>query len=1058
MRKTTSFFSMLCFLVLFCAATFAQEKTVSGSVTDQAGLPLPGVNILVKGTARGTQSDFDGKFTVSASPSETLVFSYVGLMTVERLVGDASYFEVQMEEDPEALEEVIVIAYGTATKESYTGSVSTVSAETLDNRPLTNALQGIEGAAAGLQISPGSGQPGAGPAIRVRGFGSVNSSQSPLFVVDGVIYSGDFSSINSSDIESMTVLKDAASTALYGSQGANGVVIITTKRGKVGKSQATVEISQGVISRGIPEYDRVNAGQYYELIWEALRNSLVYRASNPLSIADANIAASASTGVYKELGYNPFNVPNDQIVGTDGKLNPSASLLYPDDLDWEEALDRLGTVSNVNFSFQGASEITDYFVSLNYLNQTANVINSDFERINARINLNSKLTSWLKTGLNINATSSESNQAVDGAVSSTAFVNPFRFSRVIAPIYPVFLHDPVTGAFVLDSEGNKIYDEGTTVGMTRAAGGSPGRHPIQENLLNVDRDKIFSFNSRAYAEITFLKDFTFTANAALDKRYFNNENYDNKIVGDGAPDGRAGRDASTITVENYNQLLNYKRSFGVHTVEALLGHESLKYELNFLTGFRQKQVVDGNTELINFATTVDLDSYSRDYSKEGYFSRLNYDYDNKYFVSGSYRRDGSSRFNEDARWGDFYSVSGAWRIDNENFMGNLDWINFLKLRGSYGQVGNDSNLSNASLSFYASQSLLGLGNNNAGEPGILISAPGNELLEWETQKQTDLGLDFGFLKDRISGSVGWYKKTTDGLIFEVPLPVSSGLDSYPANIGNMFNRGLEIDLNLGLINNDSFKWDLNVNASTIHNEFTELPQEEIINGTKKYVVGGSIFDYWLRDWYGVDPADGAGLFVLDTELGADGDADVRTIDGSLVTTNINKALFDFVGTALPDLFGSFTNTFTYKNFEFRTLFTYQLGGETYDTNYAQLLSSGTYGVALSTDALRRWQQPGDITDIPRMDNLQTANFGTASDRFLVSSTFLGWRQASLAYNIDSGLSEKLGINSAKIYLNGENLYFWTKRKGLDVGQNFNGTTQNRFVPSRIITLGLNLTF
>ena len=1045
-------FSLL--LSLIALSSYAQEKTVTGTVIGPDGIPLPGVNVIIKGASnRGTQTDFDGVYSLSAKPEETLVFSFVGFINQEKKVGTLSKVDIVLAESTESLDEVIVVAYGTTTRGEVTGSVSTVAGDAIENRPLTNVISALEGTASGVQIATSSGQPGSAPSIRIRGFGSVNSSQEPLYVVDGVIYSGSFASLNSNDIESFTVLKDAASTAIYGSQGANGVVVITTKKGKKGKDQISLEVSQGMATRSIPEYDRVNASQYYELMWEAYRNSLAFRNSNPLSTADANIKASQD--IAGLLGYNPFNVSNDQIVLNDGSINPNASLKYPDDLSWQDALERTGIIQNLNFSYQGGTEKTDYFASLSYLDQSANVINSDFERITGRINLNSKLKDWFKTGFNITGATSTSNQAVDGTTSSSSFVNPFRFSRFIGPIYPVYLHDATTGDYILDDAGNRIYDTGDYTEI-RPAGASPGRHAIQENLLNIDKDDRFAINARTYAEFYFLNDFTFTFNAGIDKNFYENESYDNKIVGDGAPDGRASRTTQTTTVITYNQLLNWNKSFGNHNITALLGHESLDYDLKYLYGFRQNQVVDGNTELINFATTVDLESFSREYGKEGYFSRLNYNYDNRYFVAGSYRRDGSSRFADDARWGNFYSYSGAWRLDQENFLKGQDWINFLKLRASYGQVGNDSNLSNASLSFYASQSLLGLGNNNAGEPGILISAPGNEFLEWETQKQTDLGLDFGFIDNRISGSFAYYKKVTDGLIFDVPLSVSSGLDSYPANIGNMFNRGLELDLNLALVRNENFNWNLNINASTIHNEFTELPQEEIINGTKKYVVGGSIFDYWLREYYGVDPADGSALYVFDPELGTATDADVRTVNGDLVTTNQNKALYNSTATALPDLFGSFTSTWNYKGIELRALFTYSIGGDTYDTNLAGLLHSGSYGSALSTRILDRWQQPGDITDIPRLDTDQRTAFEAASDRYLVSSTFLGLRQVSLSYQLPSELIDRIGLTNAKIYLNGENLHFWTSVDGLDVGQNFNGTTQNRFAPSRTISLGFNL--
>ncbi len=384
-------------------------------------------------------------------------------------------------------------------------------------------------------------------------------------------------------------------------------------------------------------------------------------------------------------------------------------------------------------------------------------------------------------------------------------------------------------------------------------------------------------------------------------------------------------------------------------------------------------------------------------------------------------------------------------------------MSLLKARASYGEVGNDSNLDQASLSFFASQALFGLGNNNASEPGILISTLAAPTLEWESNQQTDVALEFALFNYRVSGSVEFYNRVTDDLLFNVPLPLSSGIDDVNQNIGSMFNRGIEVDLAVDLIRTQDFTWRLNVNASTVQNEFTKLPQEEIITGSKKLVVGGSIYDYWLRDWYGVDPTDGAALYILDDEIDPT-DVDVRTVDGVLVTTNQNKAKFDFVGTAIPDLFGSFNSGFTYKAFKLGVLFTYQIGGQTYDTNYAGLMSAGAYGNAYSTDILQRWQNPGDVTNVPRLDVSQTAAFGAASDRWLISSSYIALRQINFSYDLPVGKAQSIGLQNLRVYANGENIFFSTDRKGMFVNQNFNGTTQNVFTPSRIVTLGVTATF
>ncbi|WP_342155086.1 SusC/RagA family TonB-linked outer membrane protein [Joostella sp. CR20] len=1036
-------------LMLLCIATWqvslAQEKTVSGTVTSATdGLPLPGANIVVKGTTSGVQTDFDGNYSISTQVGETLSFSYIGYKTIDVKVGAKSVININLEEDAQSLDEVIVVAYGTSKKEDFTGSATQINAEQLDQRVITNALNALDGAAAGVNVSAPNGQPGASPSIQIRGTGSYSASNTPLYIVDGVQFNGELSSINPNDIESMTVLKDAASTSLYGARAANGVVLISTKKGKQGKSKISLNFSQGVTSRSIPEYERVNAKQYYPLLWEAYRNGLSMSGSTPVDEANAE----ASAEIFNELGYNPFNVANDQIVLTNGQLNPNAQYkLDQNDLDWQDQLIRTGTRQNVDFSYQGANENTDYYASLGYLNEEGYIANSDFERISARINVNSKLKEWVKTGLNLSGTSSISNQAADG--SSTGYVNPFYTTRRIAPIYPVHQHDLVTGEYLLDDYGQRIYD----IGDYRVGGGGSGRNVIQETMLNVDRDKIFSFSGRTYAEFYFLQNFTFTVNAALDKRFYYNEDFDNPIVGDGAPDGRAGRTSTTRSTQNYNQLLRYDRDFGKHTVSALLGHESFETEYNYLDGSRQEQIVEGNTELINFTTTNNLDSYTSRQTTEGYFSRLNYDFDNKYYISGSFRRDGSSRFDEDARWGNFFSVGGAWRLDQENFIKNVTWIDLLKLRASYGEVGND-NLGG----YYVSQSLFDLGYNNGSEGGILVSSPGNPVLKWETNIQTDYALEFGLFQNRVAGTVEYYRRKSEDLLFDVPLPVSSGLDDYPANIGSWTNSGIEVELNFGIVRNQDFGWDLGINASTLKNKINELSQEEIINGSKKLIVGGDIYDYWLRDWYGVDPADGAALYIADPELIEEDDDAVRIINGTTVTTDQNKALYDFVGSATPDVFGAIRNNFRFKGVELGFTFTYQVGGETYDTNYAGLMESGEYGTALSTDILDRWQQPGDVTDVPRLDATKTSVFGAGSSRWLTSSDYLALRQVNLSYSFDSSVLDALGLNSLKIYASGENLFKLTERQGMDVGQNFNGTTSNRFTPARVISLGLNVIF
>ena len=1046
MKKFVLVFTML----LIAQATLAQEKTITGNVTDASdGLPLPGASILIKGTTTGVQSDFDGNYAIQASSDQTLVVSYIGYTAKEIAVGTQSTINIALDGDAQALEEVIVVAYGTSKKSDFTGSAVQINAESIANRPISNVVQALQGAAPGVNVASSNGQPGSTPAIQIRGNGSFSSSSEPLYVVDGVQFGGDLSSLNSNDIESLTILKDAASTSLYGSRAANGVVLITTKKGRVGKSTATLNYSQGLTGRSVPEYDRVNAQQYYPLIWEARRNALSISGDTP--VAEAN--QQATDEVFDILGVNPFNVPNNQIVLPNGQLNPNASLLYPDDLDWQKALVRGGTRRNIDFSYSGGTENSDFFASVGYLDDEGYIINSDFERITGRVNVNSQITDWLKAGVNISGSTATANNASDGGTNS--LVNPFLTTRGIAPIYPIFEHDPVTGAFILDENGDRIFDfqDDSRVGNTS------GRHVILETILNTDIRETNNLSARTYADVKFLKDFTFTFNATLDKRFFYRERFQTPVVGDGSPDGRSLKQSSIQTTINYNQLLNYNRDFGQHSLGVLLGHESFDFKNEQLQGTRQGQIVDGNTELFNFITTTNLDSFVRNLNREGYFSRVNYDFDDKYYLSASFRRDGSSRFASGVRFGSFFSVGASWRIDSENFLADSSWINALKLRASYGETGNDEiQDADGVADFFPSQALFALGNNNAGDGGIIAGTAGNAAIQWEVNKQSDVALEFGLFDNRVSGAIEYYSRRSDDLLFNVPLPVSAGLDEVPSNIGSWTNSGVELDLTIDIVRSQDFLWRFNVNASTLKNVINELPQEELINGTKRLIVGGDQFDFWLRDWAGVDPADGAGLFILDPELGAVGDDDVREVNGQIVTTNQNKALFDFVGSATPDVFGAFTNTITYKGFELGATFTYQIGGDTFDSNWQNLMEAGTAGEANSPDILRRWQQPGDITDVPRLDSNQLPVFGAASDRFLIGSDFISLRQANIAYKFESKIAQNLGLSGLRAYVSGENLVLWNKRTGLEAVQNFQGTTTNRFTPARVITVGLNVQF
>ena len=1039
-------------MILWIAALspmYAQERRVTGKVTNDAGEALVGVTISIKGTSRGTNSDVNGSFKINAGPTSSLIFTYVGYVNQEILVGNKSLINVQLVAANETLDEVVVTTFGTAKKSSFTGSSAKIGAEKLAVRPITNIGQALEGIAPGVSTTSTSGQPGSSPDVRIRGFGSISSSNSPLYVVDGVPFSASIANLNNDDIETITVLKDAASTALYGARAANGVVMVTTKKGTKGKNSINIKYTKGFNTRALPEYDRVGAADYYPLMWESNRNNLAYRAASPVAIATANTTASAGLGAIVGTGYNVYDVPFASLVGTDGKLNPAAKLIYSaDDLNWENAIMRQGVRDEVSANFSGSNGKSDYFFSVSYLNDKGYQIKSDYDRFTARLNVNNQMNSWLKVGANMTTTMTTSNQST--ADGGTSFVNPFFFTRGMAPIYPVYAYDPAKpGSFLKLENGKTRYDYGnlSALGLSNRPQYG-GRHVVAETELNENFFRRNLFGGRSFAEITFLKDFKFTNTIGLDITNANTVVFGNPEIGDGAPAGRAQNTFENITNYNLSQLLNYSHSFGKHNVDALVGHENYNLVSNSLDGSRSQQILDGNYELINFTTTTNLTSQYDLRRVEGFFSRVNYDYDSKYFVSFSARRDGSSKFYQDKRWGTFYSASAAWRLDQEDFMKELTFIDNMKLRASYGQTGNDGGISN-----YAWQPLYALGWNNATEPGILQSSLGSRTLEWETNTSFDVALEFGLFKNRINGSIEYFDRQSTNLIFAVPLPLSVGIQTETRNIGSMYNKGFEIQLSGDVVRTKDFVWNFDVNATKLENKITKMPAEskEIIDGTKKLKEGTSLYDYWLREYKGVNPENGVAEYRAISYVASNSRI---TPTGDTLTNNIANARYWYNGTSIPDLTGSVTNSIRYKGFTLSALMVYQLGGKIYDAAYAGLMGAG-YHNAKHVDILNRWVNPGDKTNVPRMDNGRTSDFDAASDRWLIDGSYMNVRSVTLSYNLPKTLARKLKMDNAQVYLSGENFIMLSKRSGMNVQQNFGGTTSNVYSPAKSLVIGLS---
>lgn len=1032
-------------LVLFGITTaFSQEKTISGTVLDDSGIPLPGATVLVKGTARGTSTDFDGLYSIKANRGSNLVFSFVGYKTTEVIVGSSDTINVSLELD-NALDEVVVVAYGTTTKEAFTGSASVVSAEDLDLRPLTSPIAGIEGNAAGVQFISASGQPGSSPSIVIRGVGTLNGSTDPLYIVDGMAFQGGLNTLNQDDIESLTVLKDAASMSLYGARAANGVVIITTKKGRKGTGISVNVTSQyGVITKGIDEYDAVNPGEYYELMWQSYKNSL--------SGSDRESVASAT--IFNRLGRNPFNVPNDQIVGIDGKLNPSARVIAQD-LDWYDALERTGSRQSNSISVSGGGENNTIFFSVSDLEEKGYVIESSYKRTTGRFNGTFDPTDWLSLGGNINF-ATEKTTGPPSRGSSIA--NVFGFAKSMGSIYSPYLLDPVTGQYIRDEAGAILWDRGESISSLgiQSRPTNVGRNALEEAILNNELTKRNNYGYRFNADFTIIEGLKASLLYGQDIQDNINQSYENAEVGDGAPTARFDDNRFRRTVENFSQIITYNKNFGNHNFDLTLGHENFNRNFSSNRLFKSTQTATGIYEADNFSVILDANGSSTDYKVEGFFTRLNYNFFNKYYLSGSVRRDGSSVFTNN-KWGTFYSFGGSWRISQENFMKSVSFVNNLKLRGSYGEVGNDQ-LGN----YYVSQPLYAI-YPNAGAPGIFWNSTGNADLLWETSESWDVALEFGLFNNRLSGSFEFYKKISSDLLYNVPIPASEGQIEAPDNVGDLYNQGFEVGLNGRIIQSDNFSWDLGVLASTLKNEITDLP-DPFIDGSKRWDIGRSRYDFYVYDYAGVDPSNGDALYYMyeanpDDPKGPN--VPVLKDNGAHATTNdFEDAGKGYVGaTAVPDLIGSITNNFKYKNLSLNFLFTYQIGGKLLDYGYANLMHEGSYGDALHPDALNAWKNPGDITNVPRLENGDPNLSPNLSSRWLTDASYLAIRNINLSYSLSDETADKIGVSEFRLFLSGENLMMFAKRNGLDPQYNLSGTPDGiDYNPNRVISVGVNVTF
>jgi len=1066
---------LLVLMLLFSAGmAFSQTRAIKGSVIDESNKGVANATVLVKGTSNGTVTNEDGDFTIQVSGDQIiLLISAVGMMETEYPV-KGNTVKIMLRTQESSLNEVVITAYGGNVKrESFVGSAAQISADAIKNRPLSNPLNALVGAAPGIQTTMASGAPGSSPGVIMRGFGSFSLGSGPLYVVDGAVYDAGSSNINPDDIETITALKDASTTALYGSRASNGVIMITTKKGSRGRQTLQFKAQTGVITQAVGPYSTVNAQQYYPLAWEAYRNGLQFGVTAAPKDSASLIASGllprytsgANAGrqifrtgsfqdIYQILGnYNPFNVGNTAIVNPDGTINSAASLLYGDDLNWLDQSTRKGNRTEYGISYTAGSAKSDLSASVGYLKEKGWGLRSQMERFTGRVNANVNATSWFKTGLNIAANKTKFDNAATGGI-----VNPFYFSRYIAPIYPVHLYQPGTSEYILDALGERQFDFGNESGYARPY--NSGRHSIAEHLWNRDNSIRDVISARAYGEISFTNWLKLTTNISTDITNANYESYENPRVGDGYPSGRFSLETERFGSYTFNQILSFRKKFGSHNIDAIAGHENYEYRSIGTDGMRIGQSFDDIYVYSNFGTINSLTSSISENRMEAYLSRVNYDYNDKYLFSASFRRDGNSKFPQAIRWANFWSVGAGWRLDKESFL-QLPWVDLLKLRASYGETGN------AGTGNYPYQGGYSIGYDDDTRPGVALTSLGSPDLTWESGQTLDMGINFSLFKDRISGTLGYFIRNTSGLIFSVPQPYQlggtvSGGYSITQNVGNMGNQGIEIQLTGHIVKNTDWGWSLTFNGTSFKNKIKKMPAlvPSITSSPFKREEGRSYYDFYTRTFYGIDPDDGQVLYLGAKTI----NSTVRLKDngkGGMDTLTIdhNNAVENYIGkTSIPDLFGSVVSNLRYKNLELSFTLTYQLGGYVYDGVYATLMSPGTNGATYHTDILNRWQNPGDKKDVPRMDNLRTIQYGATSTRYIISGNYLSVNNVSLSYRLPNSVLSAIKATNVRVFASAENLTMLTKRKGMNVNGSFAGTTSDSYDAARVVNAGISFNF
>mgnify|MGYP002674422045 FL=1 len=1176
------FFTALLALLLIGVQAFAQSA-VSGKVTDEAGEPCVGANVLIKGTTTGTMTDLDGNYSLPhVKQGSILVFSSIGYTSQEVRLGSSSVVNVVLKSDADFLNEVVIIGYGTAKRKDLTGSLTQIDNKLIASQNSSSATKALEGAVPGIVYASVDGQPGNDAGLRVRGLGSTNvGASNALVIIDGVPAQGDnpLSNMNQEDIASITVLKDAASTAIYGSRGANGVILVTTKRGDSGRTKISFQARAGWNTVGSYKVGQVdNAAGIYEYLWQSIYNSYRYGVNGAgpalnketgeyyTNIGNPNVshdaaAEFASQHLFNYIGLNDsfgrnmlgnymaYNVPGATytpdgtgssasstmtgayLVGTDGKINPNASLLYDD--TYADALLKTGFRQQYDLSASGGSDKEDHYLSLGYLTDPSYVPNSRFERITGRANINVNLFKWLKVGANVGYTRSRTNYQGTYWAARNSGSNQGNITRYVnghTPIVPFYAHD-AEGNYIYDKNGDRVrnYLYNSTYSPLGQTGNNYGSTDIMYAMDNDIREDLTStLNTRTYIEIPFLDHFTFRTDFAYDKINRTTTVYYNGTTGRAASiGGYFGKRMNDIEVMNLQHRLTYNQDFGKHHVDAMALFEDSDWEQQTVNWGSADEFIPGFLAAGNFvgryygAGSAPTPGYGHDIERmRSWLGRANYIFADKYYVSGSVRRDGSSKFRKENRWGTFWSVGAGWRFTEESFMQDLrdNWLNNGKLRASYGVIGNQNGIGRyQTYRTWGYSTTYQTTNNGTGRPtgdSYKLSMGGlvNTQLTWEETKTFDVGLDLT-LFNRIDLTFDWYNRVTGNSQFNQPVSyLAMGQTTLPRNIAELTNRGIELDINADIIRTKDIRWNVAFNITHYTTKLTDLPDDAIpahaeglpdgtwednqgswasAGGSQQSAnvylrgIGRDWFNLYMYKYAGIDQNSGLPMYfhrVTEADHAAGKYKDTE-VGGSVKTTNYANASKYEVGSAIPTFQGGFNTSFSYKNFYVNAQFAYQIGGKFFSRNYAEYLynvvdaqmyrmmfvSKDVKGNTWTPDNTgagfpMQWYPAGENSYFSGT----SANGGNWSftDESLFSASYLRLKNLTLGYNVSKSLLNRLRIDKVvsniKVFASSDNLFILSAAKAIDptmsASGGYNDVDSYTFPNMRTYTIGINLDF